>query len=79
MTISIPKKIKPRIYKKTLYIGNLRLFKFTREYSKKFLHKTVWMILLITIMITMVFGSLAMLFGSANNPQQQVITVPTTK
>jgi hypothetical protein len=62
MTLSFQKFI-PRIYKKSLYIGNLRLFRFTKEYTKKFLHKAVWYVVIAVFIISMIFGSLAVVFS----------------
>lgn len=59
MNDSFVKKFKPKFYKKGLFIGNKRVFKFTKEYTKKFFIKTIWFVVLFLIVITMVFGTLA--------------------
>jgi len=64
--------IKPRIYKKTLFIGKKRIFKFTKEYTFKFLHKAIWILLLLILIVTMVFGGVALLLGSEVQPTQQI-------
>ena len=60
------KKIRPRIYKKTLMIGNVKLFKFTKEYTKKFFHKALWLVLIISMILGMVLGGLGIMMSKGN-------------
>lgn len=52
--------LKPKIYKKTLFIGNKKVFKFTKDYAKKFFHKFFWIVFVVVMLLSMVLGGIAL-------------------
>lgn len=53
-------KLKPKIYKKSLYIGQKEIIKFTSAGIKKFLFKIVWIVIVTVMLISMILGGLAL-------------------
>lgn len=62
-------KIKPKIYKKRLFIGKREVIRFTAKGIKKVLHKIIWIFVVIIILATMIFGGFVLFVQS---------TTPTT-
>ncbi len=55
--------VKPKVYKKSLYIGKKRIFKFTKEYTYKALFKAVWILMFLLIILTMILGGIGMMMN----------------
>lgn len=61
--------IRPRIYKKTFYIGQKKILKLTKEGIRKFGFKAIWVLLLLVMGLTMILGGLAALLPQENSTQ----------
>jgi len=53
-------RIQPKVYKKKLFIGKKPILTLTYQGIQKILFKFIWIIVVITIILMMVFGGLVM-------------------
>lgn len=64
--MSFLSSLKPKIYQKTFYIGKKKILKLTKEGIRKFLFKSVWILVMLLMAFSMLFGGLAMLIPQDN-------------
>jgi uncharacterized membrane protein len=54
-------KIRPKLYKKTFFIGNKPILKLTSKGLNQFFFKLIWGIIVIVMILSMVLGGLAIM------------------
>lgn len=69
-------KIKPRYYKKTFYLGKLKIIKFTQAGVGEFFHKILWALIVIVMLVAMFLGGLA-ITQSQNTTSTVIQTIPS--
>jgi hypothetical protein len=63
--------LKPRIYKKVLYIGEKKVIKLTKQGIRQAATKVLLVFITAVMLLTMIFGGFALLFS-----QEQSVTYP---
>lgn len=71
--------IKPKVYKKKLFIGKRKILTLTYNGIFKFISKLVWIILVIMILFSMIFGGLAMFLPNSTSSYTNQIISGTSK